>query len=194
MRKRRLTEEQLGQDPARSVAQQRGRGCHEARSQRAPTIYAWRKHFDTIEATDVKRLKGLELESSRLRKLLAESALDIEVLNEINAQSGAPVGAVRAARAGLSPGPVVASCLRAAQHLPLVVELRVAHAGQRRAHHPGHAGSLHTAPTLRPPAGPRHMPVKANWSGSTTTSCSTPPRRGSRSNARSSSPSTPASA
>ena len=35
-----------------------------------PTIYAWRKHFGTMEAADVKRLKALELENSRLKKLL----------------------------------------------------------------------------------------------------------------------------
>ena len=50
------------------------------------TIYAWRKHFGQMEAADVKRLKTLELENSRLKKLLAEAALDIEILKEINAK------------------------------------------------------------------------------------------------------------
>ena len=48
------------------------------------TIYAWRKHFGQMEAADVKRLKALELENSRLKKLLAEPDLDIEILKEIN--------------------------------------------------------------------------------------------------------------
>lgn len=51
-----------------------------------PTIYAWRKHFGQMEAADVKRLKALEVENGRLKKLLAERDLDIEVLNEINAK------------------------------------------------------------------------------------------------------------
>lgn len=51
-----------------------------------PTIYAWRKHFGQMEACDVKRLKTLEQENARLKKLLAEAALDIEVLKEINAK------------------------------------------------------------------------------------------------------------
>jgi putative transposase len=51
-----------------------------------PTIYAWRKHFDQMQASDVKRLKALELENFRLKKLLAERDLDIEVLKEINAK------------------------------------------------------------------------------------------------------------
>ena len=50
------------------------------------TIYAWRKHFGQMEAADVKRLKALELENSRLKKLLAERVLDIEILKEINAK------------------------------------------------------------------------------------------------------------
>jgi len=51
-----------------------------------PTIYAWRKHFGQMEAADVKRLKALEIENGRLKKLLAERDLDIEVLKEINAK------------------------------------------------------------------------------------------------------------
>jgi putative transposase len=51
-----------------------------------PTIYAWRKHFGQLEVADVKRLKALELENSRLKKLLAEAALDNAILKEINAK------------------------------------------------------------------------------------------------------------
>lgn len=50
------------------------------------TIYAWRKHFGQMQASDVKRLKALELENNRLKKLLAERVLDIEILKEINAK------------------------------------------------------------------------------------------------------------
>ena len=49
-----------------------------------PTIYAWRKHFGQMEAVDVKRLRALEAENAKLKKLLAEAALGIEVLKEIN--------------------------------------------------------------------------------------------------------------
>jgi len=50
------------------------------------TIYAWRKHFGQMEAADVKRLKALELESSRLKKLLAGRDQDFETLKETNAK------------------------------------------------------------------------------------------------------------
>jgi len=48
------------------------------------TIYVWRKHFDGLAPVDVKRLKALETENARLKKLLAERDLDLEVLKEIN--------------------------------------------------------------------------------------------------------------
>ena len=51
-----------------------------------PTIYAWRKHFEQMEAVDVKRLRALEAENAKLKKLLAGAALGIEVLKEINAK------------------------------------------------------------------------------------------------------------
>lgn len=58
------------------------------------TINAWRKHFGQMEASDVKRLETLELENARLKKLLAERDLDIEVLKGINAKKiGEPTGA-----------------------------------------------------------------------------------------------------
>jgi putative transposase len=50
------------------------------------TIYAWRKHFGELAPSDVKRLKALEAENARLKKLLAERDLDISVLKEINAK------------------------------------------------------------------------------------------------------------
>ena len=49
-------------------------------------IYTWRKHFGQMEAADVKRLKALELENSRLKKFLAERDPDLEILKEINAK------------------------------------------------------------------------------------------------------------
>jgi len=51
-----------------------------------PTIYAWRKQFGQLDVQDVKRLKALELENGRLKKLLAERDLDIELLKEINSK------------------------------------------------------------------------------------------------------------
>ncbi len=48
------------------------------------TIYAWRQHFGQLEPADVKKLKALAVENAKLKKLLAERDLEIEVMKEIN--------------------------------------------------------------------------------------------------------------
>jgi putative transposase len=48
------------------------------------TIYTWRKHFGQMEPADAKRLKALSSENAKLKKLLAERDLEIEVMKEIN--------------------------------------------------------------------------------------------------------------
>ena len=50
------------------------------------TIYAWRKRFGQLEAVDVKRLRQIESENARLKKLLAERDLEIELMKEIAAK------------------------------------------------------------------------------------------------------------
>jgi transposase-like protein len=50
------------------------------------TIYTWRKRFGKLEAVDVKRLRQIEGENARLKKLLAERDLEIEVMKEIAAK------------------------------------------------------------------------------------------------------------
>ncbi len=50
------------------------------------TIYIWRKRFGTLQADEVKRLRGLEQENARLKKMVAERDLAIEVMKEISAK------------------------------------------------------------------------------------------------------------
>jgi putative transposase len=50
------------------------------------TIYAWRKRFGQLEPVDVKRLRQLEAENGRLKKVLAERVMDIEILKEVAAK------------------------------------------------------------------------------------------------------------
>ena len=85
MRKSRFSEEQvvaiLREADRSSVAEA-------ARKNRVSeqTIYSWRKHFGELAPVDVKRLRALEAENNRLKRLLAERDLDISVLKEINAK------------------------------------------------------------------------------------------------------------
>lgn len=46
------------------------------------SYYLWRSKFGGMSVSDAKRLKELELENSRLKRLLAESLLENEVTKE----------------------------------------------------------------------------------------------------------------
>jgi len=46
------------------------------------TFYNWRSKYGGMEVSDARRLKALEEENRRLKKLLAESMLDVSTLRE----------------------------------------------------------------------------------------------------------------
>jgi putative transposase len=52
------------------------------------TIYQWKRKFGGMDVDDAKRLKSLEPENGKLKKMLAERTLEIEVLKEVNAKNG----------------------------------------------------------------------------------------------------------
>lgn len=47
------------------------------------SYYLWRSKFGGMEVSDAKRLKALEIENARLKKLLAESLLENEITREV---------------------------------------------------------------------------------------------------------------
>ena len=86
MRKARFTEEQMvaiiregDREPVSAVAKRHGIS--------EQTIYTWRKRFGVFQANDVRRLKQLEAENARLKKLVAERDLEIEVMKEVAAKN-----------------------------------------------------------------------------------------------------------
>ena len=56
------------------------------------TLYVWRKRFGGMATDEVKRQKTLETENARLKKLVAERDLKIEVTKEVAAKNGEQIG------------------------------------------------------------------------------------------------------
>jgi transposase-like protein len=48
------------------------------------TWHRWRNQYGGMKADDAKRLKELERENTRLKKIVADQALDIDMLKELN--------------------------------------------------------------------------------------------------------------
>ena len=47
------------------------------------TFYKWRSKYGGMEVSDAKKLKALEAENAKLKKLLAEQMMDVSTLKEM---------------------------------------------------------------------------------------------------------------
>jgi putative transposase len=50
------------------------------------TLYAWKKKYNDMTVNEAKRLRELEHENARLKRLVADQALNIEVLKDVNSK------------------------------------------------------------------------------------------------------------
>lgn len=50
------------------------------------TFYRWKSRYGGMEISEAKRLKELEEENRRLKRLVADQALDIQMLKDVNSK------------------------------------------------------------------------------------------------------------
>ncbi|MEY3393944.1 MAG: hypothetical protein RL346_180 [Verrucomicrobiota bacterium] len=50
------------------------------------TFYRWKSKFGGMAVSDAKKLRGLEDENRRLKQLVAEQSLEIQILKDVNSK------------------------------------------------------------------------------------------------------------
>lgn len=84
--KKRYSEEQIIQildelkngKTAKEIARQKGITIQ--------TIYSWKTKFGDMTSEDAQKLRSLECENARLKRIVADQALDIQILKDVNSK------------------------------------------------------------------------------------------------------------
>ena len=84
--KKRFTEEQIIKAVKRWEAGEKPKDLCRELSVHEQTLYNWKSKFGGMEISEAKRLKELEQENLRLKKLVADLSLDNQILKEVNSK------------------------------------------------------------------------------------------------------------
>ena len=86
MKKKRFSEEQIisilkeAEAGAKTPDLARKHGVSEG------TLYRWKSKYGGMEVSEAKRLKALEEENRRLKRLVADLSLDVQMLKDVNSK------------------------------------------------------------------------------------------------------------
>ena len=84
--KKRFTEEQIVRVVAEAQAGMSVRDVCRKHNVSEQSFYRWKAKYGGMDVSEVKRLKELEHENTELKQIVAEQALDIRMLKDINAK------------------------------------------------------------------------------------------------------------
>jgi len=84
--KKKFTEEQIVRILKEAEGELAARDVCRKHNIAEATFYRWKAKYGGMEVAEVKRLKELERENTELKKMVAEQALDIRMLKDINAK------------------------------------------------------------------------------------------------------------
>jgi putative transposase len=84
--KQRFTEEQIIKTLTRLKKGEKAKDLGRELGVSQHSIYNWRTKFSDMTANEAKRLRELESENSRLKKIVADLTLDIVMLKDVNSR------------------------------------------------------------------------------------------------------------
>ena len=88
MKRKRFTEEQIFGVLKESEAGAKTDDICRRHGVRSATFYSWRKKYVGMEAGEAKRLRALEAENAKLKRIVADQMLDMTSMKELLAQNG----------------------------------------------------------------------------------------------------------
>jgi putative transposase len=86
MKRSRYTEEQIIQILSEAQAGMKVEELCRKHGISTPTYYSWKAKFGGMTISDAKRLRALEAENSKLKRMVAELSLDIVALKDVNSR------------------------------------------------------------------------------------------------------------
>ena len=84
--KKRFTEEQIVRILKEAEDGMAARDVCRTHNVSEQSFYRWKSKYGGMEVSEVKRLKALEKENEELKKIVAEQALDIRMLKDVNSK------------------------------------------------------------------------------------------------------------